>query len=91
MADVLLRAIDEDDLSAIRAAASTAGVSLQRYLRDALHAQADYLRRQAALARAEQRLQGQGAVPADERAAVLDAVDEAHAERSASLGDAPPA
>lgn len=62
-------------------------MSLQNYLRDAVHAQAAYLRRQAALARTAERLRGRPEVPAEDRNAVLDAVEGAHAERADQLTD----
>ncbi|MQA25532.1 MAG: hypothetical protein GEU94_08675 [Micromonosporaceae bacterium] len=64
-------------------------MSLQAYLRDAVHAQAAHLRRRAALARAAERLSGRPGVPDVERRAVLDAVDDAHAERGDQLSDRP--
>ncbi len=58
---------------------------MQNYLRDAVHAQAVYLRRQAALTRAAERLRDRTEVPADERRAVLDAIADAHTERADQL------
>ncbi len=89
MSNVLIRDVPEDDLDQIRSAAAEQGTSLQNYLRDAVHAQAAYLRRQEALARTAERLHGRSKVPAEERNAVLDAVEEAHAERADQLGDRP--
>ncbi len=86
MTNVLIRDVPADDLDLIRSAAAERGVSLQHYLRDALHAQAAYLRRQDALTRAAERLGGRPEVPADERSAVLDAVEDAHADRADQLG-----
>ncbi|GDY30064.1 hypothetical protein [Gandjariella thermophila] len=87
MPNVLIRDVPEDDLEQIRSAAADQGLSLQSYLRDAVHAQAVYLRRQAALAEAADRLRGQPSVPDDERQAVLDAIEDAHAERADRLSD----
>jgi hypothetical protein len=87
MTDVLIRDVSPDDLEEIRSAATERGTSLQNYLRDAVHAQAAYLRRQAALARTADRLQGRPAVADEERQAVLDAIHDAHAERSGHLAD----
>jgi len=64
-------------------------MSLQAYLRDAVHAQAIHLRRQAALARTGERLRGRPGVPEGERRAVLDAIDDAHTERAGELADRP--
>ena len=64
-------------------------MSLQAYLRDAVHAQAAHLRRRAALARTAERLRGQPGVPEGERRAVLDAIDDAHTERADELADWP--
>lgn len=85
MSNVLIRDVPADDLEQIRAAAAQRGTSLQGYLRDAVHAQAVYLRRQAALARVSERLSGQDAVPDEERRAVLDAVEDATEERADQL------
>ncbi len=87
----------DDDLDQIRSAAAARGTSLQnylhykylQYLRDAVHAQAAYLRRQAALARTAERLDGRPEVPADERRAVLDAIADGHSERADRLIDRP--
>lgn len=72
MSNVLIRDVPVDDLEQIRSAVAAQGTSLQNYLLTAVRAQAAYLRRQAALAKTIQRLQGHAAVPEDERAAVLD-------------------
>jgi hypothetical protein len=85
MPNVLIRDVPPDDLDQIRAVAAERGTSLQSYLRDALHAQAVYLRRQAAIARTSERLRGQPEVPDSEREAVLAAVDRAHDERADQL------
>lgn len=82
MPNVLIRDVPPDDLDQIRAVAAERGTSLQSYLRDAVHAQAVYLRRQAAIARTAERLQGQPEVPDSERQEVLEAVDRAHDERA---------
>ena len=87
MPDVLIRDVPADDLAEVRAAATAQGRSLQSYLRETVQAQADHLRRQAALARAADRLAGREGVPDDERAAVLDAIEAEHADRAARLGD----
>lgn len=89
MPNVLIRDVPADDLDQIRSAAAQQGTSLQSYLRDAVHAQAAYLRRQAALARVAERLRGRPDVPVDERRAVLDAVEDAHAERADRLSGRP--
>ena len=89
MPNVLIRDVPPDDLEQIRSAAAERGTSLQNYLRDAVHAQATYLRRQAALARTAERLGGRPAVPEQERRAVLDAIDEAHEERAGQLSERP--
>lgn len=89
MPDVLIRDVPPDDLEEIRSAAAERGTSLQNYLRDAVHAQAAYLRRQAALARTAERLQDQPAVPDQEREAVFDAIDDAHTQRADQLADPP--
>lgn len=86
MPNVLIRDVPPDDLDQIRAVAAERGMSLQGYLRDAVHAQAVYLRRQTALARASERLHGQPEVPDSEREAVLAAVDRALDERADQLG-----
>jgi hypothetical protein len=82
MTNVLIRDVPADELDLIRSAAAERGTSVQAYLRDAVHAQAAYLRRQVALARAAERLQGQPEVPDLERAAVLDAIDDTYTERA---------
>lgn len=87
MSNVLIRDVPPDDLEQIRAAAAERGTSLQNYLLGAVHAQAAYLRRQDALAKAAQRLQGRPEVPDEEHDAVLDAIDAAHKERAAQLSD----
>lgn len=87
MPNVLIRDVSPDDLEEIRSAATERGTSLQNYLRDAMHAQAAYLRRRASLARTAERLLGQPAVPDQERQAVFDAIDDAHTERADQLVD----
>ncbi len=89
MPNVLIRDVPDDDLDQIRSAAAMRGTSLQNYLRDAVHSQAAYLRRQAALARTAERLSGQTEVPAEERGAVLDAIADGHSERADRLIDRP--
>lgn len=89
MANVLIRDVPADDLEQIRSAAQDQNMSLQAYLRDTVHAQATHLRRRAALARTAERFRGRQGVPDTERHAVLDAVDEAHAERAEQLTDRP--
>jgi len=89
VSDVLVRNVPDDDLDLIRSAAADQGVSLQHYLRDALRAQASYLRRRAALARTADRLHGTAEVPADERAAVLEAIAPAHEQRADQLSGRP--
>ena len=83
---MLIRDVPDDDLDQIRAAAAETGTSLQGYLRDAVRAQAAYLRRQATLTRTTQRLESRAEVPAEERRAVLDAIDASHRERGERLG-----
>jgi hypothetical protein len=56
MPNVLIRDVPADDLDQLRSAAAARDTSLQNYLRDAVHAQAVYLRRRAALTRAAERL-----------------------------------
>lgn len=87
MPNVLIRDVSPDDLEEIRSAAIARGMSLQAYLRDAVHVQAAYLRRRAALRRTAERLSGRTAVPDTERRAVLDVVDDAHEERGHQLVD----
>lgn len=89
MTNVLIRDVPEDDLAQIRSAAAERGTSLQNYLRDAVHAQAAYLRRKAALAGAAERLEGQPGVPPEERQAVLDAIANEHTDRADQLIDRP--
>ena len=64
-------------------------MSLQAYLREAVHAQAAHLRRRAALARTAERLRGRPGVSESERSDVLEAIDEANAERAEQLSDRP--
>ena len=85
MPNVLIRDVPPEDLDQLRAAAAEQGTSLQRLLRDAVHAQAVYLRRQAAVVGLSARLEGQPEVPETERRAALDAVDRAHDERAEQL------
>jgi hypothetical protein len=85
--DVLIRDVPPEDLDEIKAEAAARGVSLQSYLRQAMHSQAAYLRRRNSLRQVAARLAGQPAVPAEERAAVLDAIDYAHDERAERLGN----
>lgn len=85
MSDVLIRDVPADDLAAMRAAAAQQGTSLQSYLRQAVHAQAVHLRRQAALSQGAERLNDQPAVPDAERTAVLEAIDQVHADRADRL------
>jgi acyl-CoA reductase-like NAD-dependent aldehyde dehydrogenase len=85
VSNVLIRDVPADDLDQIRAAAAERGTSVQSYLRDALHAQAVYLRRKAALTRTAERLRSQREVPIEERSAILQAIADAHRERSDQL------
>ncbi|MGH3544553.1 MAG: hypothetical protein ACRDPW_01255 [Mycobacteriales bacterium] len=78
-----------NDLDQIRSAANHQGTSLQSYLRDTVHAQATYLRRQAALTNTAECLLGQPQVPENERRAVLDAIADAHAVRAEQLSIRP--
>ena len=89
MSNVLIRDVPAEDLDQIRAAAAERGTSLQGYLREAVHAQASYLRRQAAIGRISERLRSQPEVPPEEREAVLQAIAAAHGERAEQLGDGP--
>ncbi len=89
MPNVLIRDVPADDLDQIRSAAAARGTSLQSYLREAVHAQAAYLRRQETLTRAAERLRDRTEVPADERRAVLDAIADAHTERADHLSYRP--
>lgn len=82
---MLIREVPEAELDQLKAAAKAQNMSLQSYLLDALHAQAAYLRRQAALNRVRDRLHGRPAVDELDRQAVLDAVDGALAERADQL------
>ncbi len=59
---------------------------MQSYLLDAVHAQAVYVRRQAAIARTAERLKGQPAVSEIDRDAILAAIQDARDERDAQLG-----
>lgn len=86
MPNVLLRDVPDDVLEELKAAAGSRGQSLQAYLLDTVHAQVTYLRRQAALRRAADRLSGRPAVSEEARQAVLDAIEQAHTERAAQLG-----
>lgn len=85
MPNVLIRDVPPDDLEELHSAAIEHGMSLQSYLLDAVHTQAAYLRRRAALQRTAERLAGRPAVPDEERQVVLDAVDAAHADRADQL------
>lgn len=89
MPNVLIRDVPPGDLDQIRAAAAAQGASLQSYLLDTVHAQATYLRRQAAISRTADRLKGGPVVPESERAAVLKLVDQAHQERADQLSARP--
>lgn len=89
MPNVLIRDVPPDDLDQIRAAAARQGTSLQSYLREALRSQAAFLRRQRALATTARRLRNRPEVSESERAAVLDAIDDAHGERSEQLAGRP--
>ncbi|WP_129665741.1 antitoxin [Phytoactinopolyspora endophytica] len=89
MPNVMIRDVPAADLEQIRSAAADQGVSLQAYLRDAVHTQAAQLRRRVAVARTAERLRGRDAVPETERQAVLEAIDDAHAERAEQLTDRP--
>lgn len=82
---MLIRDVAADDLDQIRAAAAARGVSLQAYLLDAVRAQAAHLRRRAALDRTAARLAQRPAVGEQDRTAVLEAIDDADAERGEQL------
>lgn len=86
MPNVLIRDVSPDDLDEIRAAAAEQGTSLQSYLLDAVHAQAVYVRRQAAIARLDERLKVQPPVSEVDRDAILVAIQDSHDERDAQLG-----
>ena len=86
MPNVLIRDVPDDDLEKIRAAAAARGISLQAYLLEALHSQAAHLRRREALNRTAARLGDQRAVDEQDRQAVLEAIDDAYAERGSQLG-----
>ncbi|MGL5816427.1 MAG: hypothetical protein ACRCZD_11550 [Phycicoccus sp.] len=75
MSNVLIRDVPDGDLDLIRSAAADRGLSLQRYLREAVQSHATYLRRQRALSQTRQRLHGSRVVPDEERRAVLDDID----------------
>jgi len=87
MPNVLIRDVPPDDLEELRSAATEHGMSLQSYLLDAVHTQAAYLRRRAALRRTAERLAGRPAVSDEQRQGVLDALDAAHAARADQLID----
>ena len=87
MSNVLIRDVPTEDLDEIRSAAADRGTSLQSYLREALQAQASYLRRQAAVVRTTERLRQQDEVSGVDRAAVLQAITDSHDERSARLSE----
>lgn len=87
MSDVLIRGVSNEDLDEIRAAAAQRGISVQSYLKDAVHAQAVHLRRQAAVARTSERLSGRPGVPAGERSAVLEVIASSHEERAEWLSE----
>lgn len=86
MSNVLIRDVPTEDLERIRAAAAERGMSLQGYLRETLHEQARYLRRQEALERVATHLADRPAVPESERQAVLDEIDAEQASRGEELG-----
>ena len=87
MTDVLIRGVPPEDLERIRTAAAEQGVSLQNYLLATVQGQASYVRRQEALAIVGQRLQDRPEVSADDREAVLNAIDAAEADREDQLSD----
>lgn len=89
MPNVLIRDVPQEDLERIRTAAAERGTSVQSCLREAVHAQAAYLRRRDALARTAQRLRDRPVVPAGDRDAVLSAIEDAHVERADQLADRP--
>lgn len=62
---------------------------MQNYLREAVHAQAAYLRRQDALIRTAKRLRGGDDVPDNEREAVLEAIAAAHTDRAEQVSNRP--
>jgi uncharacterized damage-inducible protein DinB len=85
MPNVLIRDMPADDLEEAKSAAAERGMSLQAYLRDIVHAQMVWRRRQATLAEIAESLRGQPSVSDEEQLAVLDAIDAAHAERAEQL------
>ncbi|MGL5929324.1 MAG: hypothetical protein ACRCY8_10330 [Dermatophilaceae bacterium] len=85
MSTVLIRDVPDDDIDLIRSAAADRGLSLQRYLREAVQSHATYLRRQGALERTRQRLHGSRVVPDEERRAVLDDIDVDLRERAGEV------
>jgi uncharacterized membrane protein len=87
VANVLIRDVSPEDLDEIKEAAAERGVSLQAYLREALHGQAAYLRRRKTLDRLTARFAGRSGVADEEREAVLDAIDAANDERARWLAD----
>ena len=87
MTDVLIRNVAPEDMQVIRDAAAERGISVQAYLQEGLHAQAMYVRRRNALARAKQRLEGLPGVAESERTAVLQAIAEENERRAEELGD----
>jgi len=78
--------VPAEDLDQIRAAAAKRGTSVQSYLREAVHAQAIRLRRQAALAATVRRLRGRPEVLDNVRHAVLEDIARAHEARAEQLG-----
>ncbi|MGL5863452.1 MAG: hypothetical protein ACRCY9_19590 [Phycicoccus sp.] len=85
MSNVLIRDVPDGDLDLIRSAAADRGISLQRYLREAVQSHATYLRRQSALGRTRQRLHGSRVVSDEERCAVLDDIDAEIGERAGEV------
>ncbi len=71
MTSVLLRNLPDDEIATIKAAAAAAGVSMQSYLREAVHAQAEYFLRQEALRKISDSVRG-STIPEADREAIFD-------------------
>jgi hypothetical protein len=87
MPDVLIRNVPPEDLQVIRDAADERGISVQAYLQEVMHAQAAYVRRQDALGRIRERLEGSPGVPEGERSAVLQTIADENDRRGQQLGN----
>jgi len=89
VSNVLIRDLPDGDLDELKVAAAARNMSLQGYLLETIRAQADHIRRHAALDRTTRRFHGRPTVTDEDRKAVLDAVDAAHADRAVQLGGDP--